>query len=190
MNISFLRRCALATALSMGILGTAGATEYTALDSKASSISFGYSQMNVKMDGSFGELKARNLSFDPAKPEAAQVAIDVALASVDAGYPEANTELKKDEWFALATHPLASFTSTKVEALDDNRFQVTGDLTIKGATKQVTAPFTFRQDGDTGVFEGSFIFQRADFGVGEGQWKDFSIVANDIQVSFQIVAKP
>ena len=190
MNISFLLPLALAAALSMGILGTAGATEYTALDSEASNVSFSYSQMSVKMDGKFGELTARNLSFDPARPEAAQVVIDVALASVDAGYPEANAELKKEEWLALAAHPLASFTSTKVEALGGNRFQVMGDLSIKGITKHVTVPFTFKQDGDTGVFEGDFTFQRADFGVGEGQWKDFSIVANDIRISFQIVATP
>ena len=65
--------------------------------SAASSVSFGYSQMSVKMDGSFSELKAPALSFDPAHPEAANVSIEVALASIDAGYDEANAELEKDD---------------------------------------------------------------------------------------------
>src|SRR5690606_10647326 len=134
--------------------------------------------------------KATELSFDPAQPEAAKVAIEVALSSVDAGYAEANTELEKDEWLALSSHPLATFTSSKVEALGENNYQVTGDLTIKGITKEVTAPVTFKEDGGTGVFEGSFEFPRADFNIGEGQWKDFSIVANEIQITFHIVAKP
>jgi len=190
MKISLLRPLALAAVLSFGALGSAAAVEYTSLDAEASSISFGYSQMNVKMDGSFGEMKATEFSFDPANPEAAKVVVEVVLASIDAGYEEANTELEKEEWLALSAHPLATFTSSKVEALDDNRYQVTGDLSIKGNTREVTVPFTFKEDGDAGVFEGSFTFQRADFSVGEGEWKDFSIVANDILITFHVVANP
>jgi len=190
MNISIFRPLVLAAALSLGVVGTASAAEYTSLDAEASSISFGYSQMNVKMDGSFGEMKATELHFDPADPEAAKVVIEVALSSIDAGYDEANTELEKDEWLALSSHPLATFTSNKVEALGDGQYQVTGELSIKGNTKEVTAPFSFKEEDGAGIFEGSFTFQRADFGVGEGEWKDFSIVANDIEIRFHIVAKP
>lgn len=190
MKISFLRPLAVAAALGLGTLSSAGAAEYTALDTQASRIAFGYSQMSVQMDGSFGEMKTTEFSFDPENPEAAKLAIEITLASIDAGYEEANTELEKEEWLALAKHPLATFQSSKVEALADGSYQVTGDLSIKGNTKEVTAPFTFKEDGNTGVFEGSFTFQRADFGVGEGEWKDFSIVANDIEIKFHLVAKP
>ena len=190
MHISVLRPLALAMALSFGALGAAAAAEYTSLDAEASSIAFGYSQMNVKMDGSFGQMKATEFSFDPENPEAARVAIEVALASIDAGYAEANSELEKDEWLALAQHPLATFTSANVEDLGGGSYQVSGDLSIKGNTKEVTAPFTFKEEDGSGVFEGSFTFQRADFGVGEGQWKDYSIVANDIEIRFHVVAKP
>lgn len=190
MNTSILRPLALAAALSLATLGSAAAAQYTTLDADASSIEFGYSQMNVSMDGSFSELKATELSFDPAAPEAAKVAIEVSLSSIDAGYEEANSELEKDEWLALSQHPLATFTSSKVEDLGGGNYQVTGDLAIKGNTHEVTAPFTFKEDGDAGVFEGSFTFQRSDFSVGEGQWQDFSIVANDIEIRFSIVARP
>ncbi|MER1968908.1 YceI family protein [Castellaniella sp. GW247-6E4] len=190
MKSNILRPAALAAALSLSLLSSAHALEYTALDSEASRVTFGYRQMNVKMDGSFGELKAQSLSFDPANPEAATIAIEVSLASIDAGYAEANAELEKEEWLALSAHPLATFTSSKVAALGDNRYQVTGDLSIKGVTKEVAAPFTFKEDGDSGVFEGGFTFQRADFGVGEGQWKNFGIVANDIHIGFRVVATP
>lgn len=190
MKPSLLRPWALAAALSLGALGNAGAAEYTSLDTGASTLTFSYSQMSVKMDGSFGELRSSEFSFDPANPEAAKVVLEVVLASIDAGYAEANTELEKDEWLALAAHPVARFNSSKVQALGEGRYQVTGDLSIKGVTKEVTAPFSFKEDGDAGVFEGSLTFQRADFGVGEGQWKDYSIVANDIQITFHVVAHP
>ncbi|WP_368643827.1 YceI family protein [Castellaniella ginsengisoli] len=190
MNTVFFRPFALAAVLSLGMPAVAGAVEYTTLDAQASHAAFAYSQMNVKMDGRFGALAAPVLSFDPARPEAARVVIEVALAGVDAGYDEANAELSKDEWLATAAHPLAVFTSDQVDALGDGRYQATGRLTIKGVTKTVAAPFTFKEDGQAGVFEGGFTFQRADFGVGEGPWKDFSIVANDIGITFRVVAKP
>lgn len=190
MNISTLRPLALTAALSVGLLGNASAVEYTSLNAEDSHISFGYSQMSVNMDGSFTQMKATEFSFDPVNPEAAKVRIEIPLSSIDAGYEEANAELEKDEWLDLAAHPLASFQSTHVEALGDNSYQVTGELSIKGTTKIVAAPFTFTEDGDSGVFEGSFTFQRADFSVGDGQWKDFSIVANDIQIKFHVVANP
>lgn len=190
MTTSLLRPYALATLLGLTFMGQASAAPYTTLDAQASNITFGYSQMNVKMDGSFSAIKANDFSFDPAQPEAAKVAIEVALASVDAGYDEANTELRKDEWLAMSAHPLATFTSSRVTALGEQRYQIDGELSIKGVTQAVSAPVSFKEQDGKGIFEGGFTFQRADFGIGEGQWKNFGIVANDIQISFQIVAQP
>ena len=186
----FLQPLAMAAALGLGVAGGAQAVEYTALDTEASELTFRYSQMNVKMDGSFSELRAPEFHFDPANPEAAKVTIEVLLGSIDAGYEEANSELEKEEWLALSEHPLATFTSKSVETEGDGSYLVTGDLTIKGETQEVTAPFTFAEEQDHGIFEGSFTFQRADFGVGEGQWGDFGIVANDIEIQFHVVAHP
>lgn len=178
----------LATALGIGALTTANAAPYTVLNTDDSRILFGYSQMGVGMSGGFSQIKATEFSFDPANPETAKVAIEIPLSSIDAGYDEANAELEKDEWLKTAAYPLAAFKSTKVESLGENRYQVTGELTIKGDTKVVTAPFTFTEKDDSASFEGEFTFQRADFGIGEGQWRDFSIVANDIQIKFQVLA--
>lgn len=183
-----LHSLALVAALGLGVVGSATAAQYTKLDAQNSQLVFGYSQMNVNMDGSFGQIKATEFSFDPANPEAARVAIEIPLASIDAGYTEANAELEKNEWLNLAKHPVASFQSTKVEALGDNRYQVTGQLSVKGNTKEVSVPFVVTEDGETATFEGAFTFQRADFGIGEGPWGDFSIVANDIQIKFRVVA--
>lgn len=190
MKASLFPPLALAAVMSLTSAGPALADTFTTLDAEASSITFGYSQMNVKMDGSFSELKAREFSFDPAAPEAAKVVVDVALASIDAGYADANSELEKDEWLALKQHPLATFTSSSVQAQGEGQYQVKGQLSIKGNTHPVTVPFTFKQEGEKGIFEGDFTLQRADFGIGEGQWKDFSIVANEVQVRFRIVATP
>jgi len=185
---SFFRRVAAGLVIGLGMSVAVQAAEYTRVNTQDSRIDFVYSQMKVKMNGRFSELRVNRFQFDTDKPEAAEVALEIVLGSVDAGYGEANKELGKAEWLNLAAHPLASFESSKVEALGGNRYQVTGTLSIKGNAKEVTAPFTLKQDGDTGVFEGELTFQRSDFSIGEGAWKDTSIVANDIQVNFHLLA--
>ena len=190
MTSSVLRSAIMAATIGLAAAGPATAATYTNLDSEASSVEFGYSQMNVKMDGSFSELRAPEFSFDPAEPEAAKVVIEVALSSIDAGYEEANSELEKDEWLDTSQHPLARFSSSGVEVLGEGNYQVSGELVIKGSTVPVTVPVTFKEENGKGIFEGTFTMQRADFRIGEGQWKDFSIVANDIEIRFHVVATP
>lgn len=183
-----IRNTFAAVTLVAGMMGSAHAAEYKTIDPSASSLSFVYSQMNVNMDGKFTELTASTFSFDPAAPEQASVLIEIPVSSIDAGYGEANEELKKSDWLAPSDHPLAKFESAKVQALGDNKFQVDGKLTIKGNTRDVSVPFTFSEKDGKGIFEGTFTFQRADFGVGEGMWADFGIVANEIQIKFSIAA--
>ncbi|NLZ12542.1 MAG: YceI family protein [Alcaligenaceae bacterium] len=185
-----VRPALLAAVLGLALYGNAGAATYTTLDSAASKVSFGYSQMSVDMTGGFSEVKATELQFDPATPDTARIALEIALKGVDAGYAEANTELAKDEWLNTAKFPLASFTARKVTALGDNRFEAAGDLVIKGNTRPITVPFTVTETADNGVFKGQFTLQRSDFNIGEGQWKDFSIVADNITITFSLVAKP
>ena len=190
MKIALLRSAVFAAALGLGTLGQANAATYTTLDTEKSKVTFSYSQMNVDMTGGFSEIKATELNFDPANAAAAKVKLEIALKGVDAGNPDANSELAKNEWLNTAAHPLATFTSKKVTATGDNKFDVLGDLSIKGNTRELTVPVTLKQDNNSGLFEGQFKFQRADFGIGEGQWKDFSIVANEIVVKFSLVANP
>ena len=183
-----LRHFSTATALLLAMTGTVSAVEYKTIDPSASKLSFTYSQMNVNMDGHFKQVNASQFSFDPAVPEQARVIIEIPLADIDAGYGEANEELKKTEWLDISTYPVAKFESVKVQALGDNRFQVDGKLDIKGNTRDVSIPFTFSEKDGQGIFEGEFAFKRADFKVGEGMWGDFGIVANDIRITFSVVA--
>ena len=66
--------------------------------------------------------------------------------------------------------------------------QLTGKMTVKGRTRDLVAPATFRQDGALGVFEGSLTLKRADYGIGEGMWATFDTVANEVLVKFKLVA--
>ena len=61
-------------------------------------------------------------------------------------------------------------------------------MTIKGQTRDVVAPFTFKQEGASGVFDGGFVLKRMDYNIGEGPWADVSAVANEIEIKFHVVA--
>ena len=180
-----LKNLLVASALS--IAGAAQAVEYGQVQADKSAIQFSYQQMGVKMDGKFKKFSAQ-LNFDPAKPAAAQAVFDVELASVDAGSADADQEVAGKAWFNTKAFPSARFVSSSVKPLGGNQYEVAGQLTIKGKTRDVVVPTTFAAQGKSGVFDGSFTIRRGDFSIGEGAWAKFDIVANDIQIKFRITA--
>ncbi len=148
---------------------------------------FSYKQMNVPMEGSFKRFSGQ-LRFDPAKPALANATLDIDLARIDTGSTEGDEEVAGKLWFNTKQFPAARFVSTSVKPLGGDRFDVTGKMSIKGKTHDVSTPATFRQQGAAGVFEGSFVLKRADYGIGEGMWADFGTVANEVQIKFRLVA--
>jgi polyisoprenoid-binding protein YceI len=174
-------------ALALATAFSAQAVEYTQVQPDRSAINFTYKQMGVAVDGKFKKF-ASQLNFDPAKPTAAKATFDVELASVDTGAPEGDQEVAGKPWFNTKAFPTAKFVSGTVKPLGGNKYEVAGQLSIKGKTQDVVVPATFTAQGNTGVFDGSFTIRRADFSVGEGSWAKFDIVANDVLIKFRITA--
>ena len=174
-------------AIALASAFTAQAAEYNQVQADKSAINFTYKQMNVALDGSFKKFSSQ-LDFDPAKPATAKATFDVELASVDTGASEGDDEVAGKAWFNTKAFPTAHFASTGVKAVGGNRYEVTGQLTIKGKTQDVVVPATFTPQGKSGVFDGSFTIRRADFSIGEGSWAKFDIVANDVVIKFRITA--
>jgi len=182
-----MKRLLTALALATVLAPAAHAAVFAQVLPDKSSIEFSYSQMGVPMDGRFRKFSSQ-LSFDPAQPATAKVAIDVDLASIDTGTPELDTEAAGKDWFNLKSFPTARFVATSVKPLGGNRYSVAGKLTIKGRSKDVVVPATFTPQGTTGVFAGQFTIRRGDFAIGEGAWSAFDIVANDVIVKFRVTA--
>lgn len=169
------------------LTAAAHAVEFNAIQADKSNVSFVYKQMGVPVEGRFKKFVAQ-VSFDPDKPQSAKAALDIDLASVDAGSPEANDEVAGKKWFNTKAFPLAQFVADSVKPVGGDRYELVGKLTLKGRTQALTSPLTLRKDGALGVFDGSLVIKRADFAIGEGEWADFATVANEIQVRFHIVA--
>lgn len=166
---------------------SAHAVEYRTVLPKQSAVQFEFRQMGVPVKGSFKRF-ATDMAFDPAKPEAARARIEIDLASIDAGSAEADEESAGKLWFNRSLYPKATFVSSQVRALGNNRFELRGTLTLKGTTRDMTIPVTYTPGANAATFDGRFVLRRLDFGIGEGMWTDVSAVANEVQVKFRIAA--
>ena len=150
-----------------------------------SEIGFTSKQMGVPVDGKFRKFDAK-VAFDPKKPEAANIAFSVDLASVSLGVAETEAEIAKPDWFDTKKFPQAQFQSSGVKATGGGKYEVTGKLTIKGTAQNLVVPVTLTQSGGNTTAAGSFVLKRLAFRIGDGDWKDTSMVADDVQVRFKL----
>jgi len=150
-----------------------------------SEIQFVSRQMGVPVEGKFRTFDAK-VAFDPAKPEASSIAFTVDTGSATLGVRETDAELPKADWFNVAQFPKATFQSSAVKRLDANRFEVTGKLSIKGASSDVVVPVTLAQNGAQTVATGAFPIKRLTFRIGDKEWSDTSMVADEVQVRFRL----
>jgi polyisoprenoid-binding protein YceI len=150
-----------------------------------SEIAFVSRQMGVPVEGRFKKFDAQ-VDFDPKKPDAAKIGFTVDLASISMGAAESEAEVVKPEWFNTAKYPQARFESTGVKALGAGKYEVAGKLTIKGSAHDVLVPVTLTQASGTTTATGSFTVKRLEYKIGDGEWSDTSMVANDVQVKLKL----
>jgi len=150
-----------------------------------SEITFTARQLGVPLDGRFKRFAAQ-VAFDPKALPASKIAFQIELGSV-AVNADSDAELVKPEWFNTAKFPKATFQSGAIKALGGGRFEVAGKLAIKGQTKDLAVPVQLTQAGGLTTATGTFGLKRLDFKIGDGDWADTPVVANDVQVKFKLV---
>jgi polyisoprenoid-binding protein YceI len=150
-----------------------------------SEIGFVSKQMGVPVEGKFKKFEAQ-ISFDAAKPETSRIAFTIDTGSASLGSPETDAELPKAPWFGVAKFPQATFQSGAVKGLGGGKFEVAGKLTIKGNVRDVVVPVALVQAGAVTTATGTFTIKRLAFKIGENEWADTSMVADDVQVKFKL----
>ena len=170
--------------LSLAALAVVPALAQQKLVPAQSEIVFVSKQMGVPVEGRFKKFDAQ-IAFDPAKPATSKIAFTVDTASASLGVPESDAELPKPTWFGVVKFPQATFQSTTVKGLGGGKFEVAGKLTIKGNSHDVLVPVQLAQAGAVTTASGSFVIKRLVYKIGEGEWSDTSMVADDVQVKFK-----
>ena len=142
-----------------------------------------------RLEGKFKKFDAQ-ITLDPRKPQDGKVAFSIDTASAGFGSPETDAEVPKAPWFNAAKFPQATFQSSAIKGLGGGKFEVSGKLAIKGQTRDVVVPVQLTQTGAgaaaISTATGSFAIKRLEFKIGDGEWADTSMVANEVQVKFKL----
>ena len=170
---------------SLALLVAVPAHAQQALQPAQSSIQFTAKQMGVPLEGHFKKFGAQ-IAFDPAKLATSRIAFTVDTGSATLGSRETDAELPKPAWFNVPQFPQATFQSSSIKALGGGKFDVAGKLTIKGQSRDVTVPVTLTQSGATTTASGTLALKRLAYKIGENEWADTSMVADDVQVQFKL----
>ena len=106
------------------------------------------------------------IEYDPSRPEASSIVIETRTASLRVDDPaarrrfgvpgelsesdraEVSNAMRAPDQLDVVRYPTIRFASTRVISQGEGRLQVTGELTIRGATREVTFPATVALDGD------------------------------------------
>ena len=110
--------------------------------------------------------------YNADDPSASSVNVTIPMSGITSFTPDFDKHLSSADFFDVAKFPDATFSSTAVTAQGGNRFQVTGDLTIKGVTKPVTLDVTLNGAGENPMskkqsigFDATANVKRSDWGL-------------------------
>lgn len=126
--------------------------------------------MVTKVRGGFNEFEG-TLHIDAADPSKSTAQITITAASIDTRNSQRDDHLRTNDFLDAPTYPKITFVSTSAEQVSDEEFRITGDLTIKDVTKQITVDLEFggyAKDpfGNERIgFEGKAKLNRKDFNV-------------------------
>lgn len=151
--------------------------------------------MVTKVRGSFGEFSGSG-HFNAEDPTQSSLELTVQAASINTGNTDRDNHLRSNDFFDMETYPEIKFVSTGVEKVDDENYNVTGDLTIKDVTNPVTVAFELSgpvQDpwGNTRIgLEGKAVVNRKDWGISFNMALEAGglLVSDKINLEFDVAA--
>lgn len=177
-----------AIALAAGWLAApASAATAWSVDPGASRIGFTATLAGGEFDGRFGDFTA-DIAFDPADAPGRSFRVVIRTGSAATGDESRDQALVGPDFFATSKWPDATYAADRYTAAGPGRWIAHGRLTLRGVTRDEDVEFTFKPGaGDTAVLAGGTTVRRLDFGVGQGDWRDTSVLGNDVRISFSLL---
>lgn len=170
-NIGIMRLAVLLTFLFM--LSVAWATDYRPADDYA--IQFA----TEKAEGNFKGLEG-TIRFTPDDLNSSSFNVWVDASTINTGNKKKDKHALGESWLDVEKHPKISFVSSDFQKTATG-YSVTGQLSIRGVSKQVSIPFTFEGN----VFKGSTTVLREDYGI-EGPFLFGGLVGDEIAVRLRV----
>ena len=140
-----LKKTALFSLLALYIpVSQAAATEYS-LDPQHTSVVIAWNHFGFSNPTAYISDVSGKLSFDKDNPEKSSVHVTLPVKTIDTHVKALTDEFLGKEYFDVKTYPEATFQSTRVESKGGNKYDVEGNLTIKGITKPVVLHATLHK---------------------------------------------
>ena len=164
-------------------------------DKAHTTVAFQVRHIVTMLGGKFQEFSG-TIKVDRARPEASSVEFTIKADSISTNEPKRDAHLKSPDFFDVATHPTITFKSTSIKANGKDGWLVTGDLTMRGVTKQVTLPVAFLGEGNDPWgnekmgFETSTTLNRQDYGISWNKTLDQGgvLVGDEVKVQVSVEA--
>ncbi len=163
------------------------------IDKVHSEMGFQVRHLVTKVRGRFDDF-AGTIDINGAKPEASKVELTIRTASVNTEVPDRDKDLRSLNFFDVEKYPEIRFVSTKIAPAGPNTYNVTGNLTLHGATREITLPVTFlgvlkSPWGDTRAgFELTTTLNRKDYGMNFNKALDQGgyLLGDDVAISISL----
>ena len=108
------------------------------LDPGHSAVGFSVRHLMItNVRGEFEKFRG-NVTYDAADPEATRIEATIDVASLNTREVKRDADLRGGLFFDVENHPEMTFVSKTPRATGDGELEVTGDLTIRGITREVT----------------------------------------------------
>lgn len=166
------------------------------IDPSHTDVSFSVKHLMIStVRGRFGQVQG-TIEIDETDPASSTVAVEIEAASIDTRDERRDTHLRSADFFDVETHPAIRFTSRDVRIGKDGRFDVTGELSIRGVTREVVLKATDEGrgsdpwGGERAAFSATTTVDRRDFGLTWNQALETGgvLVGNDIRISLDVQA--
>ncbi len=169
------------------------------IDPAHSSVEFAVKHMMfTTVRGRFNDFKG-TIRTDEQNPDQSVVEVEIAAASIDTGSADRDAHLKSADFLDVENHPTITFRSRRVEGAhrqEGDKFTLTGDLTIRGTTLEVTLDSQFEGIGKDpwgGTRAGSRAtgrLDRRDWGLKWNQALETGgvLVANEVRIEIEVQA--
>jgi len=142
---------------------------------------------SVALEGNFDKWDA-TLVYTSTDYKTGALDVEIHAASVNTGSGMKDGKLKSKDFFDVKHDPLITFKSTKIVRTSPGVYQVQGNFTIRGVTKQDTLALTTDTEGKgVGEIKGTMAFDRKDYGV-DGSIP-FIKIADRVEVTIAFQAK-
>jgi polyisoprenoid-binding protein YceI len=183
--IRALGMCVLLTCATVAVASPLQDDQSRYVVKTSSKIEFHASSTFAKVVGVFHSWEA-NMKMPAEKFADASLVLEIEAASVTTGSGLRDKEVKGKNFFAVEEHPKIRFASKSIIAdSSPSKFHMDGELTIRGITQPVSVSITFlRQDDGHQWVDGSFSFNRRDFGMTHNVPLDK--IANTVLVQFHL----